>query len=60
MFGSDFFKVVQFVVAVMRLMARIFGDESDVKNDDDAFNHNSEGVEKIVKANGNKTPAKNA
>lgn len=58
MFGSDFFKIIQFVMAVLRLCARIFGDEDDVKKDDEIFNHNSGKVETIVKANGNTTKAK--
>jgi len=28
-FGGDFFKILNLVVQIMRLFARIFGDESD-------------------------------
>jgi len=38
-FGADFFKILQFVVATMRLIARIFGDEKD-KDLDDKFGSN--------------------
>lgn len=34
MFGADFFKTLQFVVAILRLIARIFGDAEDKKLDD--------------------------
>lgn len=33
-FGTDFFKTIQFVLAILRLLARIFGEESDKKLDD--------------------------
>ena len=29
MFGSDFFKVMKFVVALLRLLAEIFGNDQD-------------------------------
>ena len=31
-FGKDFFRVLKFVVAIMRLIAEIFGDDEDRKN----------------------------
>jgi len=33
-FGEDFFKIVAFAMQILRLFARIFGDEEDKKADD--------------------------
>ncbi len=38
-FGTDFFKTIQFVLAILRLIARIFGDPAD-KDLDDKFGSN--------------------
>ena len=29
MFGSDFFKIIKFVIAILRLIAEIFGNDED-------------------------------
>jgi len=34
MFGNDFFKILEFVHAILRLFGRIFGDDDDRINDD--------------------------
>ena len=57
MFGSDFFKVIQFITALLRLIAQVFGNEEDKKNDTEQFNHNSATVEKIIADAGRKTTA---
>lgn len=31
-FGQDFFKIMKFVVAILKLIAEIFGDEEDQTN----------------------------
>ncbi len=38
-FGSDYFKIIQFVLAIVRLIARIFGEQTD-KDLDDKFGTN--------------------
>ena len=48
-FGEDFFKIIQFVTAVMRLIARIFGDEKDKKDDDKIMGNHAHEVEEIIK-----------
>jgi len=60
MFGEDFFKIIQFAMAVLRLFGRIFGDKDDLDKDDEIFNHNSGPVEKLIKSNGNNKPPKAA
>lgn len=48
MFGQDFFKVMQFVVAVLRLMARIFGDQKDKELDDEFGKNHLHEIDKDV------------
>jgi len=38
MFGRDFFKTLNFIMAALRLFARIFGDDKDRKADDEVNN----------------------
>jgi len=33
-FGTDYFKIIQFILALVRLIARIFGDQTDKELDD--------------------------
>ena len=47
-FGSDFFKTVQFIVAVLRLLARIFGDDKDKEEDDKIMGNHAHEVEEII------------
>jgi len=47
-FGEDFFKTVQFVVAVLRLIARIFGDDKDKEFDDKIAGNHAHEIEKII------------
>lgn len=35
MFGTDLFKVMRFVMAILKLLAEIFGDEEDMKKAND-------------------------
>ncbi len=48
MFGTDFFKMLEFVMAALRLFARIFGDDEDRKNDDKTQGNHVHEVGKIV------------
>lgn len=48
-FGTDFFKTLQFVVAVLRLLARIFGDDNDKKSDDEISGNDAHEIEDIIK-----------
>lgn len=32
MFGSDFWKILKFVIALLKLMAQIFGNDEDKKS----------------------------
>ena len=47
-FGADWFKTIQFVMAVLRLIARIFGDEEDKKRDDEIAGNHAHEVETII------------
>jgi len=47
-FGEDFFKIIQFVVAVMRLIGRIFGDDKDKKYDDQIMGNHAHEADKII------------
>lgn len=49
MFGSDFFKVLQFIMDALRLFARIFGDDDDRKNDDECQKNHRHEIDKIIK-----------
>lgn len=48
MFGTDFFKMLEFVMAAIRLFARIFGDDKDRENDDKTQSNHVHEVQKIV------------
>lgn len=48
-FGEDFFKTVQFIVAVLRLLARIFGDDKDKEDDDKIMGNHAHEVNDIIK-----------
>lgn len=54
-FGSDFFKIAQFVVALLRLIGRIFGDTEDKKHDDEAADNCAHEVDRIIGKGPNKT-----
>jgi len=47
-FGSDFFKVLEFIMAALRLFARIFGDADDRKNDDEVQSNHRHEVDKVM------------
>lgn len=47
-FGSDFFKTLQFIMAVLRLLARIFGDEKDKEIDDKIQGNHAHEIDKII------------
>jgi len=49
MFGKDFFRTLEFVVAVLRLFARVFGDDDDRKADDEQRQKYGDYGEKLVK-----------
>ena len=56
MFGTDFFKMLEFVMAALRLFARIFGDDEDRENDDKTQgNHVHEAAKVIENSPGAKT-----
>jgi len=46
-FGVDFFKIVAFAMQILRLFARIFGDDEDKKADDEVQNNCIHEVEKM-------------
>lgn len=48
MFGRDFFKILEFVMAALRLFARIFGDDEDRKNDDITQGNHKHEVDKVI------------
>lgn len=47
-FGADYFKIIEFVIAVLRLLAKIFGTEEDRKADAEAKSKYGDFAEKIV------------
>ena len=49
MFGQDFFKIAQFVLALLRLIGRIFGDEEDKANDKKAAENCATEFDRAVK-----------
>ncbi|MCK5601248.1 hypothetical protein KAR91_05255 [Candidatus Pacearchaeota archaeon] len=49
MFGSDFFKIIQFALAILRLFGRIFGDDEDKTNDKKAADNCATEIDHIVK-----------
>lgn len=48
-FGADFFKILEFAIAVIRMFARLFGDNDDVKADDETRSKYGDYAEKLVK-----------
>jgi len=48
-FGSDFFKILEFVVAILRMFARVFGDDEDRAADDEQAEKHGHYAEKLVK-----------
>lgn len=48
MFGGDFFKIIQFVMAIMRLWGRVFGDDEDRENDDRAESNHRHEIDSII------------
>lgn len=54
-FGKDFFKILQLVVAIMRLVARVFGDNDDIANDDAVNGDVTSTANRVIK----ETPAAN-
>lgn len=48
-FGTDFFKILQFVVSVMRVIARVFGDKEDKDLDDKFGSNHLHDVDETVK-----------
>lgn len=49
--GKDFFLIAKFVVAVIRLFGRVFGDQDDRKSDDEVENNHSHDAEVVIKSN---------
>ena len=47
--GKDFFLIAKFVVAVIRLFGRIFGDNDDRKADDEVESNHGHDAEHVVK-----------
>jgi len=47
-FGADYFRIIEFVIAVLRLLAKIFGDDDDRKADKDTKDKYGDYAEKIV------------
>lgn len=47
-FGADFFKILEFVVAILRMFARVFGDDDDRKADDEQRATHGDYAEKLV------------
>lgn len=56
MFGQDFFKIIEFAVAILRLFARIFGDDEDKQNDDDVRANHTHEADKVIAS----TPSANS
>ncbi len=55
-FGQDWFKTIQFVMAILRLIARIFGDDEDKKTDDEIQGNHAHEADKVIDTtNGAKT-----
>lgn len=50
-FGEDFFKIIQLVVGIMRLIGRIFGDKDDRKHDDEAQENHQHEINSILNSN---------
>jgi len=46
-FGMDFFKIIVFAMQILRLFARIFGDEDDKQADDEVQKNCVHEIEKI-------------
>lgn len=46
-FGTDFFKVLAFVMQVLRLFARVFGDKDDQKADDEVSDNHIHELNKM-------------
>lgn len=49
LFGQDFFKIAQFVLALLRLIGRIFGDDEDKANDKKAAENCATEINRIIK-----------
>lgn len=47
-FGNDFFKVLQLVVAILRVWGRIMGDKDDRKNDDAVQGNHCHECDKVI------------
>lgn len=45
-FGGDFFKIVEFIVLVLKMFGRIFGDKEDNDEADKVENNHSAHVKK--------------
>lgn len=48
-FGSDFFKIIELVIAILRMFARIFGDDEDRAQDDEVREKHGDYAEKLVR-----------
>jgi len=46
--GGDFFKIIQLITAILRLWGRIFGDDEDRANDDEAENNHKHEIDVII------------
>lgn len=55
-FGADFFKIVTFIVQILRLFGRMFGDEQDRQADDEIQKNHIHEVEKIAPRSNGKNP----
>ena len=47
-FGKDYFLIIQFVIGVMRLFARLFGSTKDKNFDDEVQGNCAHEIDKII------------
>ena len=47
-FGSDFFKILEIIVAILRMWARVFGDDEDRKADEETKAKFGDYAEKLL------------
>lgn len=47
-FGSDFFKWFEFVIAIIRMAVKVFGDKEDVEADDEMKEKHGHYADKLV------------
>jgi hypothetical protein len=49
-FGRDFFKIIAFAMQILRLFARIFGDDDDKKIDDEVQGNHIHELDKVIRS----------